>query len=244
MLLSLLTPLVSATTQAVFAHYLVGTVTEDHASTDVSQAKSLGLDAFALNLGSLDGFATDPDPSKGALAALFNAADAQSFGLFFSFDMYALGDTDPSQFLALVSQYQSRTSYFHVDGRPFVSTFNGGTKTFGASDPNSGWQTAFSNAGVTPYFVPDFDDAQLANGYPNGIVDAFPYPDGFFSWESAWPSQNQGVANVSADTDLGVQSQTKPAGKVYMMRECSLFSFGTCLGGVVRGHLMGRRERK
>ncbi|KAB8754769.1 hypothetical protein FH972_026558 [Carpinus fangiana] len=199
---------VTAATKGVFAHYMVGSITADHANTDVSQAKNIGIDAFALNVGSLLPFATDA--STGAIPLLFNAADNLGFKLFFSFDMYALGDTDPSQFLALVSQYQGRSSYYQVDGRPFVSTFNGATKTFGQADANSGWQNAFQNAQVTPYFVPDFDDF---NGYPNGIVSAFPYPDGFFSWESAWPASSQGIANVSSDTDLAVISQTQPAGK-------------------------------
>lgn len=34
---------------AVFAHYMVGTITEEQAHKDVMDAHALGLDAFALN---------------------------------------------------------------------------------------------------------------------------------------------------------------------------------------------------
>lgn len=69
--------------------------------------------------------------------------------------------------------------------------------------------------GVTPYFVPDFDDW---TGYPTGFFDAFPVVDGAFSWESAWPGAGTTAANVSDGVDQSLIEQAHGVGKVYMMR--------------------------
>jgi len=36
--------------RAVFAHYMIGTVTDAHAHQDIDDAIAMGLDAFALNM--------------------------------------------------------------------------------------------------------------------------------------------------------------------------------------------------
>lgn len=36
--------------RAVFAHYMVGKVDEDHAHQDIEDAIAMGLDAFSLNM--------------------------------------------------------------------------------------------------------------------------------------------------------------------------------------------------
>ena len=63
----------------------------------------------------------------------FTAAEQlnSNFKLFFSFDMAVLDQ--PSTFLPLFRQYQGSSAYYRHDGRPFVSTFNGGAKSFGAA---------------------------------------------------------------------------------------------------------------
>lgn len=103
-----------------------------------------------------------------------------------------------------------------------MSTFDGGKLTFGSSNPNTGWQNSFkdaaSSAGVDVFFVPDFDDA---SGYPNGFFDTFSVVDGAFSWESAWPYEDAGFANVSDTVDSSMIEAAHNAGKIYMMREFS-----------------------
>ncbi|OKL62585.1 hypothetical protein UA08_02967 [Talaromyces atroroseus] len=202
---------------SVFAHYMVGTITQDHASTDIDDAISVGRDAFALNVISLENWSTN------AVSSLFNASSGTNFKLFFSFDMTHF--TDPSQFLPLLEQYVGHENYFLYDNKPFVSTFDGGSLTFGASDPNSSWMKYFKNnlstAGIDVFFVPNFDDA--AN-YPSGFFDSFTVVDGAISWEFVWPNGNAGKANVSDSVDSTMISEVHTAGKIYMM-PLSAFQF-------------------
>ncbi|PCH06976.1 Glycoside hydrolase, family 71 [Penicillium occitanis (nom. inval.)] len=206
-----------AAAAAVFAHYMVGGITQDHANTDVQDAINVGFDAFALNLMSLEDWSTE------AVASLFTAASGTDFKLFFSFDMGHF--TDPSQFLPILEQYASHDNYYLYDNRPFVSTFDGGQLTFGSSSPNAGWQSTFkdaaSAAGIDVFFVPDFDDA---SGYPDSFFDTFTVVDGGFSWESAWPYADAGFANVSDTIDSTMIDAAHAAGKIYMM-PLSTFQF-------------------
>lgn len=192
----------------------VGGITQEHANTDIEDAINVGFDAFALNLMSLEDWSTE------AVSSLFNATEGTNFKLFFSFDMTHF--TDPSQFLPILEQYVGHDNYYLYDSKPFVSTFDGGTLTFGASDPNSGWQSSFkdalSSAGVDVFFVPDFDDA---SNFPTGFFDTFSVVDGAFSWESAWPYEDAGKGNVSDTVDNSTLVQAHAAEKIYMMREWS-----------------------
>ncbi len=186
----------------------------DEAVKDVADAKALGLDAFALNV---------QQPSapftNASLGFLFDAANQNGFKLFFSFDMTTINA--PSDFLPLFNQYRDNTAYYQHDGRPFVSTFDGGAKSFGASSPNQGWQQQFkdvlSGQGVNPFFVPDFDDYGGAT-YDSAFFNDYTVVDGVFSWESAWPQINEGLVNVSDSKDQAGLQAARAANKVYMMR--------------------------
>ncbi|KAL2222336.1 putative glucan endo-1,3-alpha-glucosidase agn1 precursor [Thermoascus aurantiacus ATCC 26904] len=207
----------AADLKGVFAHYMVGSMTQQEAVTDVTDAKGLGIDAFALNVQSTADWATS------AVQYLFDAARDAGFKLFFSFDMYSF--KDPSEFLPLLTKYANHTAYYKHDNKPFVSTFKGGasTYTFGQNSTNAGWSVAFRQAaargGVNPFFVPNFDDA---SGYPAGFFDSFPVVDGVFGWETAWPAESAGVANVSDTVDHAVLDAARAANKVYMMPLSSL----------------------
>lgn len=181
---------------------------------DVQDAKKMLLDAFALNVQDVSS-----SWSTGAIQMLFDAAAANEFKLFFSFDMSVLDQ--PSTFLPLFLQYQNNPAYYHHEGRPFVSTFDGGAKSFGASSPGAGWQTQFKNVlagqGINPFFVPDFDDYGGAT-YDASFFQNYPVVDGVFSWEAAWPEVNEGVVNVSSAKDQAGLQAAHAAKKVYMMR--------------------------
>jgi glucan endo-1,3-alpha-glucosidase len=190
-------------------------MTSTEATIDIRDAITAGFDAFALNLPSTDSWATD------AVSHLFAAASGTSFKLFFSFDMTRF--SNPSQFLPVLEQYAANESYYLQNGRPFVSTYKGGTLTFGQSNANTGWTVAFRQPlvqrGIDPFFVPDFDDA---NGYPSGFFETFTVADGAFSWESAWPQNSQGRVNVSDSVDQSVLQEAMAARKMYMMRTLCL----------------------
>ncbi|PNY26291.1 Glucan endo-1,3-alpha-glucosidase [Tolypocladium capitatum] len=183
-------------------------MTQQEATQDVQNAKAAGFDAFALNTHTItDQWALD------ALGYLFQAADQNSFSLFMSFDT-SWGLIHPADIPAFLATYSTHSSYYKVNGKPFVSTFWGG-KSYSNSQWDSDFrQTLSSRYGIVPFFVPDFDDWP---GYPNNFVNTFPVIDGAFSWETAWPAPGNTPTNVSSSTDQNVLNQAHGAGKVYMM---------------------------
>lgn len=70
-----------------YASYQVGTVTQEHAHKDIDNAKSMGLDGFALNIGD-----ATRDYVSQALSYLFPYAESVGFKLYISMDVYASGD--------------------------------------------------------------------------------------------------------------------------------------------------------
>ncbi|KAJ6035846.1 hypothetical protein N7540_000125 [Penicillium herquei] len=198
----------STGTKAVFAHYMVGSMTSAEAVTDVQDAMNAGFDGFALNTHTISSSDTW---NINAINYLFSAAAGTNFKLFLSFDMsWGLDVTKLATFMA---PYATQGAYYKVGGKAFVSTYTGGTIS------NSAWDSGFigplkSTYGITPYFVPDFDDFL---GYPTGVFSAYPVLDGVYSWESAWPSPGTSPANVSSSVDSAALQQAHAAGKVYMM---------------------------
>ena len=185
-------------------------MTSSEAVSDIQDAIAVGFDGFALNTPDVvDSYVTN------AVSYLFAAAQGTSFKLFFSYDTsYGSGGASMGAFASFVAQYAGNSAYYKVDGRPFISTFNGGTYS------NSDWQSNFIqpliNDGYNPFFVPDFDDT---SGYPNNFFSEFPVVNGAYSWESAWPAPGTTISTVSDSVDSSMISQAKAAGKVYMMRK-------------------------
>ena len=181
-------------------------MTQPEAIKDVQDAKKAGFDGFALNTHTI----TDPWATN-AIGWLFDAADANDFNLFISFDV-SWGIYQVADIPAFLTKYTSHKSYFKVNGNPFVSTFWGGKK---ASDE---WNNNFrkplqNNYGITPFFVPAFDDM---DNYPSGLVNKFgTVIDGAFSWEAAWPAPGNSQADVSSATDQDVMQQL--GSRPYMM---------------------------
>ena len=105
----------SVTTRPVFAHYMVGQMAQDQAVTDVTEAKAMGFDAFALNIISMDSWSTE------AVKFLFQAALAIGFHLFFSFDMTHFQKA--SDMFPLIQQYASNGAYYNYGVLPFVSKY-------------------------------------------------------------------------------------------------------------------------
>ncbi|EED15492.1 glucan endo-1,3-alpha-glucosidase agn1 precursor, putative [Talaromyces stipitatus ATCC 10500] len=191
-----------AAAKAVFAHYMVGGITQHHANTDIQGAINVGFDAFALNFMSVESWSTD------AISELFTAAKGTDFKLFFSFDMGHF--TNPSQFLPILKKYVGHDNYYLYDNKPFVSTFDGGRLTFGSSDPNFEWQSTFK-------------DALSDVGYPNKFFHTFTVVDGAFSWESAWPYEDAGFANVSDKVDSAMIAAAHDVNK-YRRGESNLYT--------------------
>ena len=114
-------------------------------------------DAIALNVGS-----DDWEPAQ--VASAYAAAESlgASLKLFLSFDFTAMGCTIPN-LVSTVNQYANHPNQFKVDGKPMISSFEGGCLG------NAGWASLQSQTnGYTMPFI-------------SGLEGSFP----------SWPSLNQ-----------------------------------------------------
>jgi glucan endo-1,3-alpha-glucosidase len=201
-----------ATARDVFVHYMAQTLNEDHAAQDVQKALSLGVSAFALNVGE-----PDAEWCQSAIKQLFDAADGTNFKIFFSLDLYAR--PDPYAFSALIEKYASHPSYYLAGPRsaPFLSTF---------SDAGWGvdkWATFLESLGTKPHFVPMFDQAAGYYTDPEAFWQAWgPVLDGSFSWEQSWPSTSDVHKNVTSAVDQQLMAVNHARDKDYMMGLSSL----------------------
>ncbi|KAH8599849.1 glycoside hydrolase [Bisporella sp. PMI_857] len=214
------TPVVTATSsspgstvtrKAVFFHYMVGNITDEHCRQDIVDAKALGADAFALNINTVtQSWATD------TVTSLFNWANTLDFKLFFSFDM--TGFSHPNQFISYLQSYITNPAHYKYNGLPFVSTFNGGAAqyNFGQASVNDGWkvqlQQVMANTGHPIYFVPAFQDVPITSSF----YSTFPTLNGAMNWD-AWPQDTQGNIIVPINLDQTLQIAGKSAGKTFLM---------------------------
>ncbi|PQE29895.1 mutanase protein [Rutstroemia sp. NJR-2017a WRK4] len=121
-ILTLLALTCNAQAKAVFARFMVGNTpnfTKADWETNIALAKSAHIDAFALNM-------VYGDSTNDAQVPLaFAAAEAGGFSLFFSIDYAGNGPWPQANVLSFLNTYISSRAYYHVDKKPFVSTFEG-----------------------------------------------------------------------------------------------------------------------
>jgi hypothetical protein len=107
----------------------------------MQRAKSLGIDAFALNIG-VDGY-TDTQ-----LGFAYESAANNGMKVFISFDFNWYHDTsDASAVGAKIAQYGSKGAQLMVDGKVFASSFAGDKLDVAAM------RTA---AGIPVFWAPNF----------------------------------------------------------------------------------------
>ncbi|KAK3351870.1 glycosyl hydrolase family 71-domain-containing protein [Neurospora tetraspora] len=157
------------TAKAVFAHFMVGN-TENYTTSDwlddMRQAKKAHIDAFALNM------AHGEETNEKSLSAAFSAAASEGMQLFFSFDYAGNGPWPKETVIEYITKYGSSGAYFHHNGKPFVSTFEG-------PDNADDWIDIKSQTSC--FFMPDWSSlgAKKAMAAGGGVAD------GLFSW-AAW----------------------------------------------------------
>ncbi|TGO10087.1 hypothetical protein BTUL_0144g00010 [Botrytis tulipae] len=126
-----------AQSKAVFAHFMVRraprypastyfcevgntpSFTQADWATNIALAKSVHIDAFALNMAQGD------STNDAQIPLAFAAAEASGFSLFFSFDYAGNGAWPQSTILSFLNKYISSSAYYHVGDKPFASTFEG-----------------------------------------------------------------------------------------------------------------------
>jgi glucan endo-1,3-alpha-glucosidase len=146
-------------------------------------AQALGVDGFALNLGTDDWQpAHIADAYSAAAAVAANDPTVAPFYLFLSFDMTCI--SDPGTIINYIQTYHGHPCQFVYEGKDFVSTFSGETIFLGQDNLNDAWQIGVKDVvaaqGIELYFVPAW--SALA---PNGVFDSYPVLDGIFCW-TAW----------------------------------------------------------
>lgn len=211
-------------TKAVFAHYMVNFIDEDHAQQDIDDAIAMGLDGFALNIGdSTQSFVNT------TLGYLFNFAAGKSFKLFISMDLSAAtaactslktSCNGPYDYYDIFSYYLGNTAYYvGPNGDPVISTYSAGGLN------NINWTDWKNTLDSVMYFIPDFDDTdgyyQAASGWWSYWGDVV---DGLFSWEAAWPPSGSLSGTYPGDVspDLPVIKGTVAHDKGYMIALSSL----------------------
>ncbi|KAL1697513.1 glycoside hydrolase [Schizophyllum commune] len=199
----------------VFAHYMVGDVTEEHVRQDIIDAAAAGISGFSLNIG-------DPgaDFVANTLRYMFAHAYENGFYVHISMDIIASGDADgghPHLFDDLLRGYVGHGGYYQVDGKPFVTTFSDGGLT------NEEWDAwKLDTLANKLYFCPDFDGTPGYNTSADGWWDYWgDTVDCVFSWDAAWQRRGPEYAGSespgSIEIDKAVIEDAKSHGKGYMM---------------------------
>ncbi|KAK0742942.1 glycoside hydrolase [Schizothecium vesticola] len=180
----------------VFAHYMVGLTCNQKPEQwlrDVQCAKDCGIDGFALNIGPCDPW------TESQLDLAYSAAEqVGDFVLFLSFDMAAGSWTVP-QVVASINRYKLSGAQMVIDGKPFVSTFEG---------PGWGenWPIVREETGGI-FLIPDWSSLG-----PFGVGEKLNLIDGAFSWD-AWPKA--GSTKMTTTEDVLYKENLR--GKKYMM---------------------------
>ncbi|KAK3937884.1 Mutanase Pc12g07500-like protein 1 [Diplogelasinospora grovesii] len=196
LLVALLAPCHAAAT-AVFAHFMVGN-TQSFGVSDWEDNMKLAveahIDAFALNM------AYGWPWNYQAIGLAFTAAQSTGLKLFFSFDYAGNGSWPLADVRDLINQFGGNANYYHYQGKPFVSTFEGPGN---AED----WVTIKAATGC--FFVPDWSSlgAGPASTAAGGVAD------GLFSW-AAWA---YGPNNMTTYIDASYLQALNNGAKPYMM---------------------------
>eukprot|EP00026_Physarum_polycephalum_P005097 Phypoly_transcript_05125.p1 GENE.Phypoly_transcript_05125~~Phypoly_transcript_05125.p1 ORF type:complete len:604 (+),score=109.53 Phypoly_transcript_05125:158-1969(+) len=192
----------------VFAHFMIGNTywyDQQHFQNDMAKAKSVGIDAFALNIG-MDDWTWD------RVRLAYQAAQAVGFQCFLSFDMSIVNNADfIINGVVTVSQYAAQYQY---EGKLFVSTFGGAGLTLGYDSTDQAWgaiRSSLSDRGIQIVLAPNFAVD------PNSIFDQYPCIDGALSW-GAWPDPTAFYTSelTLPSGDNLYMNSAEECGKLYM----------------------------
>ncbi|KAJ5307639.1 Mutanase [Penicillium atrosanguineum] len=194
-----------STDRLVFCHFMIGITSNRQSSAeydgDMKHAKALGIDAFALNIGT-DSY-TDTQ-----LGYAYDSAARNGMNVFLSFDFNWWHIDQGSAVGAKIREYADHSAQLKVDGKIFVSSFSGDGVDVSAMT---------SAAGQDLFFAPNFHPGQ-------GDFSAI---QGALNW-MAWPNNGDNKApsdgkNIDvADGDQAYMNALK--GKPYVAPVSAWFS--------------------
>jgi hypothetical protein len=114
------------------------------------------IDAFALNM------AHNWADNAKQVSLAFAAADSVGFKLFYSFDYAGGGPWPKADVIQFIQNHASGGSYYHYNGQPFVSTFEG-------PDSSGDWVDIKAQTGC--FFVPDWSSIGAGPALAKGVAD-------------------------------------------------------------------------
>ncbi|OBT59519.1 hypothetical protein VE04_00563 [Pseudogymnoascus sp. 24MN13] len=190
----------------VFCHFMIGIV-GDRTSTadyddDMLRAKSLGIDAFALNIG-VDSY-TDAQ-----LNLAYQSAANNDMKVFISFDFNWYSPTSGASAVgSKIAQYANHPAQLMVDGKVFASSFAGDALDVASMK---------SAAGVPVFWAPNFHPGE----------SDFSKIDGALNW-MAWPNNGNNKAptpGANVTVQAGDEAYISAlAGKPYIAPVSAWFS--------------------
>ncbi|GCB17729.1 mutanase Pc12g07500 [Aspergillus awamori] len=149
----------ASTDRLVFCHFMIGITSNRQSAADydddMRRAKSLGIDAFALNIG------VDPYTDT-QLNFAYESAARNDMKVFISFDFNWYNTGQASTVGQKIRQYGSLPAQLKVDGKVFASSFAGD-----GLDINQ-MQSA---AGTEVFFAPNFHPGQGNFGNIQGALN-------------------------------------------------------------------------
>ncbi|KAJ5467876.1 hypothetical protein N7475_005628 [Penicillium sp. IBT 31633x] len=161
-----------STDRLVFAHFMIGIVSNRRSPSDydddMKRAKSLGIDAFALNIG------VDPYTDQ-QLQLAYDSAANNDMKVFLSFDFNWWHIDQATAVGQKIAQYASKPAQLIVDNKVFVSSFAGDGLNIAALR---------AAAGRSIFFAPNF--------HPSYGTDISAV-DGLLNW-MAWPNNGNNKA--------------------------------------------------
>ncbi|KUI54863.1 hypothetical protein VP1G_02295 [Cytospora mali] len=176
----------SSTSKLVFCHFMMGIVANRAGASDydddMTKAKELGIDAFALNIGT-DSF-TDEQ-----LGYAYESAANNDMKVFISFDFnWFSPSTDAAKVGQMIAKYSNEPGQLLVDGKPFASSFSGdGLDVSSVKDA----------AGCELFFAPNF--SPNATPDPDSIDGALNWMGWNTNGENKAPTGGVNVTVVEGD---------------------------------------------
>lgn len=165
-------------------------------------AKAAGIDAFALNIG-IDSYTGDQ------LSYAYQSAANNGMHVFISFDFNWYTTSQTSEIGQLIKTYGGQPAQLKVDGKIFVSSFQGDGLDLDAVASASGF------ARTSLFFAPNFEPQNAGSA------------DALFNW-MAWPNNGNNKApdaNNNLTVSNGDQTYTGAlGGKPYMAPVSAWFS--------------------
>ena len=151
-------PRQAASDKLVFAHFMMGIVSNRDSSADydadMTRAKAAGIDAFALNIG------TD-DYTDQQLQYAYQSASENDMKVFISFDFNYWSTSHGTQVGQKIAQYAGHTAQLKVDGKPFASSFVGDGLDVASVRAAAGQEIYFA-PNFRPGFGTDFSPVDCA----------------------------------------------------------------------------------